>query len=159
MITNNPAITDINAQLSILPDSIVETVSRHGFTYIQLTDPCLDEDKDIWKGDYWIIADPDDGDTWGDVYGGSFEDFMNTHNAGTSAGYKDIYCWDGNKWVHVFDTATVADAHAELTVQADRITSEVVRVNAIEGELSTRITQTAESIVSEAEARKSGEEL
>lgn len=119
----------------------------------------MDADKEIWKGDYWILADPGEGDTWGEVNEGSFEDFMNTHNAGTSAGYKDIYCWDGNKWVHVFDTATVADAHAEISVQADRITSEVVRMNAVEGELSTRITQTAEDIRSEATARTAqGEE-
>jgi len=149
VISNNPTIKGIQAQIEVLPDRIVSSVKKYGRTYIQLTDPCLDDDKLISVGDYWIVSDPDDNYIWDDAYEGTFEDFYNLHNSGTASGYKDIYCWDGNKWVHVFDTALVGEAYSRVTQTAELLETEVRRVNAIEGTLYSRISQTADEIQTE----------
>lgn len=145
-IENNPSITGIDARIDILEDEISSVVRRRNKIYIQLTDPCLDEDKEVLAGDYWIIAVLDEEYNWQEAYDGTFEDLMNMHNAGTASGYQDIYCWDGEQWVHFFDTASIGEAYSRIEQTAYRIQSEVARANAFEGTIASRISQTADEI-------------
>ena len=158
MISSNPSIKDIQSQIEVLPNEIVATVKKYGRTYVQLTDPCLDDDKIISVGDYWMIGTPDEY-TWGDAKDGTFQDFLNMHNAGTAAGYKDVYCWDGEKWVHVFDTAESGVSFARTSLTDSKLETEVYRRNALEGELKSRVSQTADKIETEVTRASAAEGL
>lgn len=157
VITNNPSITGIQAQIDVLPDELIATVKKYGRTYIQLTDPTLDDDKVISVGDLWMIGDPDGLFTWGDAGGLTNYDLMQMHNAGTLSGYKDVYCWDGEKWVYVFDTALAGDAFARVDMTEAKLEMEVARTNALEGSLMTRMSQTATDIKLEAQRATTAE--
>lgn len=157
VITNNPSITGIQAQIDVLPDELIATVKRYGRTYIQLTDPVLDDDKVVSTGDLWMIGDPDGLFTWGDAGGFTNYDLLQMHNAGTLSGYKDVYCWDGEKWVYVFDTALAGDAFARVDMTDSLIEMQVARTNALEGSLMTRMSQTATDIKLEAERATTAE--
>lgn len=158
MITNNPEIADIHAQIELLPDAIIAEVKRYGRTYIQLTDPTLDDDKTIMNGDYWIKGDPDnEGYTYNQLRSMTYEDAGNQTN-GTLTGYRDMYCWQDDHWVHVFDTAVAGEAYSKVIIMDDKIQTEVARASGAEGRLASRITQTAEGIQLEAQRATLAEE-
>lgn len=149
VIANNPTISGIEAQIEVLPNEIVATVKKYGRTYIQLTDPVLDEDKLISVGDFWMIGDPDGEFTWGDAGAFTHYDLLQIHNLGTMAGYKDIFCWDGEKWVYIFDTALSGETFARVSITEAKLETEVARQNALEGKVASQLSQTAEKIETE----------
>ena len=55
---NVVSLTNVTTEMQLLPDRIIQYVGSKGYTktYIQMTDPLLDPDKNVAIGDYWIVA-------------------------------------------------------------------------------------------------------
>ena len=135
----------IATRLQLMEDKIVqEVVDRHYTrTFVQATDPTLDEENDVQRGDYWVV--PDDNRPWGQVQEDAWG-AIKLKKWGQLAGFKLVYCYDGTEWIQVYDTSVVYTAFSRITQTSDRITSEVERATGAEGVLRTYIDQTADDL-------------
>lgn len=147
--------TDVTTQLELLPDKIIQYVGQQGYgkTYIQLSDPTLDPNNNVTRGDYWVVAKPDGSDntkTWQEVLDSyEFWGDVKEDKWGTLSGYIGLYCWNGTTWVSVYDANTLATAYTRVIQTQDEIRLEAERANAAEGELRGQIVLTADSITQE----------
>ena len=146
--------TNVATQIELLPDKIIQYVGQQGYgrTFIQWTDPALDPEKNVAPGDYWIKQDPNTGTwgvirnkTWGAVKDSTWYDLMNK--------MPEMYCRKGSgleaEWVPVNDTKAVSEAYTRIEQTQYAIIQEAHRANAAEGELDSKIIQTAEGILNE----------
>jgi len=163
----------------------VVSVASKGVTYIQLTDPRNDSGVTVNIGDHWVKADPGhDVVTWNHaatMTWGTLASYLTWNNLDGVI----EYAWDGYEWIPVSDhgaevrheTAIVetdkqitlmaqsqtlmndqlVENTAQLTIQANRIESEVTKRKAGEATMTSRINQNAESISSEVSRSKSAE--
>lgn len=156
--SNHVVSTNLSAQIELLPDKIIQYVGEKGYsrTFVQLTDPALDPENMVVPGDYWVKSDglatvwedPAQTDTtWGDFKNYTWGEMLTS--------MADMYCRKGTganaEWVPVNDTSFISEAYTRIEQTRDRITQEAYRANAAEGELSTKIDQTAHDIKLSAE--------
>lgn len=149
---NDVLATSVSAEIELLPEKIVQTVGGLSYskTYIQPTDPTLDNDKVVTSGDYWIVKD--ENNTWNEVKALTWSGVKNGHRPwGSFSGDVLMYCWNGTteQWIRVYDQTDTKTSYSRITQTQDMIQQEVVRANAAEGELGSIITQTATEIRSE----------
>jgi len=163
----------------------VVSVASKGVTYIQLTDPRNDSDVTVNLGDHWVKADPGhDIVTWNHASTMTWDTLASNLTWNNLEGVIE-YAWDGYEWIPVSDhgaevrheTAIVetdkqitlmaqsqtlmndqlVENTAQLTIQANRIASEVTQRKAGEATMTSRINQNASSITSEVSRAKSSE--
>lgn len=150
--SNHVQATNISTQIELMPDKIIQYVAQQGYgrTFISLTDPALDAGNNVQPGDYWVKRDPDTGTwgkvknkTWGQVKNGTWYDIMNK--------MADMYCRKGEganaEWIPVNDTSVLTEAYTRIEQTSFAIIQEAHRANAAEGELDSKIVQTAEGIL------------
>jgi len=143
--------TNVTSQIELLPDKIITIVAQKGYskTYVSDTDPALDPTNEVRPGDYWVKPNAGMGTwqnvlnkKWSEVKASTWYDVLNK--------VADTYCRQGTgadaKWVPVYDTAIVSEAFTRIEQTKDMILQEAYRANAAEGELDSKITQTADSI-------------
>lgn len=156
--SNHVVSTNLSAQIELLPDKIIQYVGEKGYsrTFVQLTDPALDPDNMVVPGDYWIKSndlatvweDPAQTDTtWGDFKNDTWGEMLTS--------MADMYCRKGTganaEWVPVNDTSFISEAYTRIEQTRDQIAQEAYRANAAEGQLDTKINQTAHDIMQTAE--------
>ena len=150
--SNHVQATNISTQIELMPDKIIQYVAQQGYgrTFISLTDPALDEGNNVQPGDYWVKRDPDTGTwgkvknkTWGQVKNGTWYDIMNK--------MADMYCRKGEganaEWIPVNDKSVLTEAYTRIEQTSFAIIQEAHRANAAEGELDSKIVQTAEGVL------------
>ena len=140
--------TDVATEIELMPDRIISYVGSKGYgkTYVQLTDPTLDSDKQVAIGDYWIVAT--DAKTWGTLKQSKWEDVKQKIYDALASG-QTVYYWNGTKWVRIYDTAVVTEAYTRITQTQNMILQEAERA---EGQYikKTEQLQTADAIVTSA---------
>ena len=130
----------------------------------------------IHRGDYWIVA-PGEGlannltwgdvqqltwqgvkdqydwivapEKWSDVDQLTWQQMKDQFNWGHLVGMQTMYCWDGAKWIVVYDRSEIAEAYTRITQTEESIKLEAYRANAAEGQLRASLTVTADEIRSE----------
>jgi len=141
--------TSITTQITLMPDRILQYVGEEGYykTYIQPTDPSLDPGFDGEYGCYWIQTDKNKQkiNTWRDLSTVTWGSLADT-TWGVLRGYLKIMCWDGTKWMPVYDAYDMASAHTKIEQNKYEIKLEAERRNKLEGDLRTEISITADSI-------------
>lgn len=147
--------TSVAAQIELLPDKIISTVDgkHYSKTYIQATDPTLDPENNIRFGDYWIKTDG--GMVWDEVKIYTWQAIKNNHTWGTLRGFGEMYCWDGSEWQQVSEHQAVASAYTRITQTQEMILQEAERNN---GKFIAKTAQyqDAESIIQSASAYVDG---
>ena len=161
---NEVSQTDVSTQLEIMPDRVIQYIGRLGYskTYIQFTDPTLDPNNDVERGDYWIVSFTEnmtDVITWEYLEENETWNELKQISWGLLNGYVQMYCWNGEEWVSVYDNSEVASMYTRIETTDRKIEAEVVRANAAEGRLSTRITLTAEALETEVSRATASEQL
>ncbi len=155
----------------------VASVASKGTTYIRLTDPRDDSSVIVNLGDRWVKAEPGcNVITWNKAETMSWDTLEATYDWDSMEGPKE-YAWDGYDWILVSDrgaevrystaivetdkaitllaqaqttmNAQLVENTAQLTVQANQISSEVAQRKNGEIRMSSQITQTANSISAE----------
>lgn len=141
--------TNVATEIELLPDKIVQYVGSKGYgkTFVQLTDPCLDPENNVAVGDYWIVSG--NTMTWGKVKESTWNDTKKKIYDALASG-QTVYYWNGVKWVRIYDTAVITEAYTRITQTQDMILQEAERS---EGTYikKTEQLQTADAIVAKAE--------
>lgn len=159
--------TSISTQIELMPDQIIQEVRKMAFTktFVQLTDPADDPDNLVGDGDYWIQANPDNGEdamTWGNVKGTSPNwntwGTISDYNWGVMLGYTKMYVRSDDAWLLVYDRSFEPMMYTRITQTEEKIELEAVRAIRAEEELSARITLTADAIAAEVQRARGEEE-
>ena len=142
--------TSVAAQIELMPDKIISMVEGKSYsrTYIQPTDPTLDPTLNVRFGDYWMRTN--EGKNWGEVKMFTWQ-AIKTNTWGELKGYQELYCWDGTQWQQVSEHAAVASAFTRITQTQEMILQEAERSNAKYIARTTHY-QDADSIVTTAQA-------
>ena len=153
VITNNPAITGIEAQIQLLPDQIVSYVGSLGIgrTYTQLNDPATEIDPEtgelkytIYNGDYWFVP-PKDPEIWQDKNAETWDEAEDS-TWGLDYGKGILYLRVNDEWVEVFNQSDIIESYTQITQTNEAIKLEAVRASRAEGRLEASITITAREI-------------
>ena len=146
--------TSIAAQIELMPDKIISTVEgkKYSRTYMQATDPTLDPTLNVRIGDYWMRTN--DGMNWGEVKMYTWQ-AIKTKTWGELKGYQELYCWDGTQWQPVSEHAAIASMYTRITQTQEMILQEAERA---QGRFIAKTThyQDADSIVTSAESYTDG---
>lgn len=156
--SNHVVSTNLSAQIELLPDKIIQYVGEKGYsrTFVQLTDPALDPDNMVVPGDYWVKSDTL-ASVWENPNSSNvkWNDFNNHTWGSMMTSMADMYCRRGTganaEWVPVNDINYITEAYTRIEQTRDQITQEAYRANAAEGQLDTKINQTAHDIMLTAE--------
>ena len=156
--SNHVVSTNLSAQIELLPDKIIQYVGEKGYsrTFVQLTDPALDPDNMVVPGDYWVKSDTL-ASVWENPNSSNvkWNDFNNHTWGSMMTSMADMYCRKGTganaEWVPVNDINYITEAYTRIEQTRDQITQEAYRANAAEGQLDTKINQTAHDIMLTAE--------
>ena len=147
--------TNVATELRLLPDKIIQYVGRQGFgrTFIQETDPTLDPEVEVHTGDYWIKATINK--TWGNVKTMNYQT-LKQDMWGLLKSAEAVYYWDGSKWVQLYDFGMLMEAYTRITQTADAIVAEAERAEGAYVRRSETL-QTADQIVTKVENYVDGE--
>lgn len=177
-------VTQFAATLEIQAQEIeaaVSAVNTKASTYMMWADPRTA--YTVTLGDFWIKTQETFG-TWLDTKNSTWQTLKDNYLWKDALG-GETYVWDGSEWVMTSDRASeiaqntlinqgltsislLADTTAklgddtielrsELVVANDRISSEVARSRNAETQLDTKIDQTADRILSQANAYTQGQ--
>ena len=115
--------TSVATELELFPDKIVQYVSRKGFskTFIQNTDPTLDPSNNVSIGDYWIVDS--EGTKWEALK-------LETWQAVKEELWQDfgpqrtVYIWNGDMWVEIYNQGAIVEAFTRITQTAEEVLTE-----------------------------------
>lgn len=154
VISNNPSITGIEAQIELLPDQIIQYVGQQGYgrTFVSATDPTLDPSNNVVPGDYWVKPNSSNG-TWGNVKNKTWGAAKDSTWGDMLSGISEMYVRYGSgateAWLPVNDKTMVTEMFTRIAQTRDAIQQEAYRANEAEGELRSQIDQSAGMILQE----------
>ena len=152
VISNNPSITGIEAQIELLPDQIIQYVGQQGYgrTFISSTDPALDPDNNVVAGDYWVKPNAATGN-WGSVKANTWGAIKDSLWGDLLTGMAEMFVRYGSgasvSWMPVNDRSMITELYTQITQTRDAIRQEAYRASEAEGELQSQIIQSADSIL------------